>query len=104
MIDITPIIEALILLLATVITVILIPYIKSKTTAAQQELINSIVKTAVFGFEQIIIGQGLGAEKFDKAMDNIRAELLKRNITFTYDDIKLRIESMVKLLNIEQGK
>ena len=61
--NITPIIEAVFLLIAVVITAIVIPYIKSKTTTQQQAEINAWVKIAVTAAEQIYNGSGRGAEK-----------------------------------------
>lgn len=61
--DLTPILEALALLVAAVITTVVIPFIKSKTTSAQQQEINSWVKIAVFAAEQIFNGSGRGDEK-----------------------------------------
>lgn len=63
MYDITPIIEAAGLLFATVITCVLVPYIKSKTTSDQQNRINAWVKVAVSAAEQIFNGSGRGEEK-----------------------------------------
>jgi len=61
--DITPIIEAVLALAATVVTVIVIPYIRSKTTAQQQAEINGWVRIAVSAAEQIYVGSGRGQEK-----------------------------------------
>ena len=61
--NITPIIEAVFLLIAAVITAIVIPYIKSKTTTQQQAEINAWEKIAVTAAEQIYNGSGRGAEK-----------------------------------------
>ena len=63
MFDITTIIEAVFMLLAAIITAIVIPYIKSKTTASQQAEINAWVKIAVSAAEQIYKGSGRGEEK-----------------------------------------
>lgn len=63
MFDITPIVEALFALIATVISVILIPYIRSKTTEKQQQTINSWIRIAVAAAEQIFKGEGRGEEK-----------------------------------------
>lgn len=63
MFDITVIIEAVFALLAAIITAIVIPYIKSKTTASQQAEINAWVKIAVTAAEQIYTGSGRGEEK-----------------------------------------
>lgn len=61
--DITTIIEAVFALIAAVITAIVIPYIKSRTTAQQQEQINAWVRIAVTAAEQIYVGSGRGEEK-----------------------------------------
>ncbi len=61
--DITMIIEAVFALIAAVITAIIIPYIKSRTTAQQQEQINTWVRIAVSAAEQIYTGSGRGEEK-----------------------------------------
>ena len=61
--DITTIIEAVFALAAAVITAIVIPYIKSRTTAQQQAEINAWVKIAVAAAEQIYTGIGRGEEK-----------------------------------------
>ena len=63
MFDITAIIEAVFMLLAAIITAIVVPYIKSKTTASQQAEINAWVKIAVTAAEQIYTGSGRGEEK-----------------------------------------
>lgn len=62
MIDFTPIIEAIIGLLAAIITVKVIPWIKAKTTNEQQIMISAAVKTLVFAAEQIY-GAGKGEQK-----------------------------------------
>lgn len=66
MIDLTPILEALLGLLAAIITAKVIPWIKAKTTNEQQIKIEAAVRTAVFAAEQIY-GAGHGKEKLDYA-------------------------------------
>jgi len=66
-INLTPILQAVIGLLAALITYRLIPWIKARTTAAQQEQIKAAVKIAVFAAEQIY-GAGKGEEKLDYAV------------------------------------
>lgn len=75
-IDLTPIFEAIIALLAALVTYKIIPLIKSKTTAEQQAALNIAAKTLVFAAEQIY-GEGKGAEKFDFVV----MELQKRGFT-----------------------
>lgn len=66
-INLTPIIEAIIGLLAALITYRLIPWIKARTTVAQQEQLETAVRIAVFAAEQLY-GAGKGEEKFDYAV------------------------------------
>lgn len=64
MINLTPIIEAIIALLAALVTYKLIPWIKTKTTVEQQTALNIAARTLVFAAEQIY-GSGKGTDKFD---------------------------------------
>ena len=96
MIDITPIIEAIITVIVLCITTFLIPYIKSKTTAAQQEQIQAWVNIAVMAAEQLIQGSGKGAEK----KEYVIKWLNKHNITFDAEKLDAMIEAAVyKLTN-----
>ena len=61
--DLTPIFEAIGALLCAIVAYVLVPYIKSKTTAQQQAEINAWVKIAVSAAEQIYNGSGRGEEK-----------------------------------------
>ena len=63
MIDITPVINAVIALLAAGVSVFLIPWIKSKTTDAQRKELLEWVKIGVAAAEQLYKGQGRGEEK-----------------------------------------
>ena len=71
MIDLTPILEALLGLLAAIITAKVIPWIKAKTTNEQQIKIEAAVRTAVFAAEQIY-GAGRGSEKLSYAVNYMR--------------------------------
>lgn len=95
MYDITPIIEAAGLLFATVITCVLVPYIKSKTTSKQQKEINAWVKIAVSAAEQIFNGSGRGEEK--KAY--VIAWLREHGITVDEAKLDALIEAAVYELN-----
>ena len=61
--DMTSIMQALAALFVAVVTAVVIPYIKSRTTAEQQEKINLWVSLAVQAAEQIFQGTGLGTQK-----------------------------------------
>lgn len=71
MIDLTPIINAIIALLAAIVTVKVIPWIKARTTNEQQTTIKAVVKTLVFAAEQIY-GAGGGADKREWVVRELR--------------------------------
>lgn len=95
MFDITPIIEALAALIGVIITCVLIPFIKSKTTASQQAEINAWVKIAVSAAEQISKGSGRGEEK----KQYVLAWLKERGITVDEAELDALIEAAVYELN-----
>lgn len=72
MFDITPIIEAILGLLAAIITAIIVPYIKSRTTAEQQAQIDAWVKIGVTAAEQVFTGAGSGDEKKAYVIDFLK--------------------------------
>jgi len=95
MFDITPIFEAIIALAAAVVTSILIPYIRSRTTAEQQENINGWVQIAVTAAEQIFNGSGRGAEK----KEYVIKFLADKGFNLDEATVDVLIESAVKALN-----
>jgi hypothetical protein len=95
MFDITTIIEAILALVAVLITSIIIPYIRKRTTTEQQKEILAWVKIAVTAAEQIYVGSGRGPEKKMYVID----WLADRNITVDTNKIDAIIESAVYELN-----
>ena len=89
--NITPIVEAVFMLIAAIITVVFIPFIKSKTTAQQQAEINAWVKIAVSAAEQIYNGSGRGAEKKAYVLEWLK----QRGITVDEAKLDAMIESAV---------
>ena len=81
-IDLTDIIIAAITIIAAIVVNKLTPWIKSNTTAKQQELIDSMYRTLVFAAEQLY-GANNGSEKLDYVVQ----ELEKRG--FTADRAKI---------------
>jgi len=98
MIDITPIITSIIGILSIIITVVLIPLIRSKTTVSQQNALMTAVHIAVFAAEQIYKAAKSGADK----KSYVLKELNRRGITYNADDIDAAIEAEVQSLNIMQ--
>ena len=64
-IDLTTIINAIIGLLAALVTYRLIPWIKAKTTNEQQADIRALVKAGVYAAEQIYNTDGMGTKKME---------------------------------------
>ena len=94
--DITKIVEAVITLLCAVITCIVIPLIKSKTTLSQRQELMEWVKIAVTAAEQLYKGSGRGAEKKKYVLE----WLAQRNIKVDETEINAMIESAVHEMNI----
>lgn len=90
MIDLTGIVQAILALLAALVTYKLIPWIKRKTTAEQQALLTATVNTLVYAAEQLY-GAGKGAEKLDYVIKELEAR------GFTAD--RAAIEAMVKKMS-----
>ena len=93
MMDITPILTAVIGLLGTVITIVIIPWIKSKTTENEQAIISSIARTAVYAAQQMLISN---ADKKKYAIEYISKALESRNISITLDEVSAAIEAEIK--------
>ena len=71
-IDLTPVLQAVIGLLAALITYRLVPWIKARTTNEQQALLQATIRTLVFAAEQIY-GAGGGAEKMKYVQEQLKA-------------------------------
>ncbi len=95
MINLTPIVNALLAVLAVLITVYLIPWIKSQTTEKQREEINAWVKIAVQAAEQLYKGSGQGEQKKQYVLDY----LASKGFTIDADSIDKMIEAAVLEIN-----
>lgn len=98
--DITPVVNGIIALIAAVVTAFVIPWIKSKTTATQREEINAWVRIAVTAAEQIYSGVGKGKEKKKYVLDF----LAEKNLRVDEESVDLMIESAVKNMNQAFGE
>ncbi|WP_129596052.1 phage holin, LLH family [Anaerophilus nitritogenes] len=86
---------AVIALIGAVITYIIIPYIKSKTTAEQQKNIKFWVKVAVNAAEQIFQEKSQGQQKKQYVINF----LFKQGIQISMEQLDLLIEATVLELN-----
>lgn len=95
--NITVIINAVIALIAAVVSTFLIPWIRSKTTSQQREDLIAWVKIAVAAAEQIYKGSGRGEDKKKYVLDF----LAQSGFTVDTDSVNAAIEAAVKQLNSE---
>ena len=80
-IDLTTIINAIIALLAALVTYRVIPWIKAKTTNEQQAYIRALVKAGVFAAEQIYNTEGMGHKKMEYVKQWLQSHGLDINVT-----------------------
>jgi len=91
MIDLTPIANAIIAVVAVAITAYLVPWIKNRTTAAQREEINAWVKIAVQAAEQLHnVGQ----------IQNRKAYVLQ---FLAQRQVKVNMDELDKLIKQHEG-
>ena len=94
-IDLTPIFQAIIALLAALVTYKLVPWIKARTTESQQALLSAAVKTLVYAAEQLYRA-GKGAEK----LDYVIVGLEKRGFTADRDAIEAAVAEQLNMVTI----
>ena len=100
MIDLTQIILAVIGLVSMVLTGFVLPLLRSKLTAQQQETLFALVRTGVFAAEQLFPLEKTGAEKLAYVKEYLNG------LGYDADAVEVRaaIEAAVKELKIEIGK
>lgn len=94
-IDLTPILQAVIALLAALVTYKLIPWIKARTTSEQQTMLRATIKTLVFAAEQFF-GAGTGEQKLDWVVQ----QLEKRGYTADRVEIEAIIKENLEALHL----
>jgi len=94
-IDLTPIFQAVIALLAALVTYKLIPWIKTKTDKNQQDNLAAAAKIAVYAAEQLY-----GANNGEKKLEYARQALLAAGYDVNTEVLRAAIESAVYNLPI----
>jgi hypothetical protein len=97
MIDITPILNAMITLLAGIVTLYVIPWLKAKLTAQQQENLSCWTRILVTAAEQMFAGAGRGEEK----LRWVQEQLAGRGYTLDTAQIRALVEAWVYELTEE---
>ena len=88
-IDLTPLFQAVIALLASIVTIKVIPWIKARTTAAQQEKIRAFVKVFVYAAEQLY-GAGNGKDK----LMYVKGKLAEKGFHIDIDEIEAKVQEL----------
>ena len=99
MVDLTPIITAVLTLIFSLITAFLIPYIKAKTTDERFNTIKLWVQVAVQAAEMLYVGSGRGEEKKQYVIEFLKS----KGFTLNAEEIENLIESAVLELKQAQG-
>lgn len=80
---------------AALITVYVIPYLKTLRKDARYSSLIDIIKVAVLAAEQTITGPGQGAVKKEQVIEFVRDWMTKQGIDITYDQLSQLIEAAV---------
>ncbi len=99
MVDLTPIVSAVVTLIISLVSAFLIPYIKAKTTEEQFNTIKLWVQVAVQAAEMLYIGSGRGKEKKQYVIEFLKS----KGFTLNAEEIENLIESAVLELKQAQG-
>ncbi|TCU74216.1 superfamily 6 holin (LLH) [Tissierella praeacuta] len=94
------IVKVIIPILGAILTYLIVPFIKSKTTKEQRENIYFWVKVAVGAAEQIYREKGEGKLK----KEYVVAFLTSKGIDITMEELDVLIEAAVKELNMIKDK
>lgn len=95
MIDLTQIVNCILALIGAIITGIIVPWIKSKTTENQRKELLAWLEIAVQAAEQIYNGTGLGTQKKEYVIHflqehgyDVDSEMIEAMIESTVFDMK----------------
>ena len=97
-IDLTPIAQAVITLLAALVTYKLVPWIQSKTTRQQQDNLAAMARIAVYAAEQLFT-HGDNEIKYKYAKERLEAA----GFTLDHETLQAAIESAVRELKLTGG-
>lgn len=102
MIDITEIVVAVLGLLGLIVTTVLVPWIKSKMTNEQWQMIVNYAYAGVQAAEIIFNAQGQGEAKFEWVADYIEQQCAAHGIKIDGDTIKVVIENAWKEFGLDK--
>lgn len=92
MIDLTPVVQAVISLAVALITAFLIPYLKKKMDSESHSKLATWVEVAVKAAEMIFNETGMGDKKKEYVIDF----LAKKGFTLDTDDAKASVDTLIE--------
>lgn len=95
----TQIVMIIITILGAIITYLVVPYIKSKTTQKQQEQIQTWISIAVNAAEQILNTPEMGENKKEFVINFLR----NQGINLAEEQLNMLIEAAVYQMNLSQN-
>lgn len=101
-IDITNLVIAVIGVLLTVVTAVVVPLIKTKLNANQIAIVERLASIAVYAAQQLFNVED-SQQKKEYAVMCVKDELSKYGISFSEEDIEVYIESALKSIKVSQG-
>ena len=96
-IDITQIVIAVIGLMSAVVTSVIVPLVKAKTSANQQVVIAALSRTAVLAAQQLYDADE-GEKKKEYAVSYVNRLMKKHGITLSSEEVGAAVEAAVKEL------
>lgn len=96
------ILKAVMVLAIILVTRYAVPYIKMKLESSKQEWLEKWIDVAVRSAEQTVFGDKQGAEKKRIVTEFIRQQLIKKNISISYEQLNNLIEAAVFAMNGEK--
>lgn len=100
-IDLMPVIIGVITLIGALLTVFLVPYVKSTVSADKLKQLSTWVKVFVNAAEQLFTGSGRGKEKLQYVADMLRKKGYIIDVDDTTDAVRAMVEATVLELNKE---
>jgi len=97
MIDLTPIIQAIIALAASAITVFLIPWLKTRFGNEKLETVKSLVHIAVYGAEKLF-----GAKKGNEKLEYVEQFLAEHKIKLDTYELMAMVNAEIKKMEQDE--
>ena len=97
--DITPLIELIITLLGVLITMFLVPWLKTKLNINQWNTLNEYATVFVKAAEMLFNETNAGKKKKEWVLERLTVIAEEHNLKFSADAIEAAIENAVKNMN-----